>query len=136
MGLMLDMGVKPVGELYQTPCDGRDVCWLIGHFYNGTSVKLIRFKKPLTAPEPDSPMDRIYDLEDDHLQNAKWILSIMQFINGAYNRDLGISAVQSNISKWESFIAMRDSLLATDSPYMVTNYELLQRDRGWLGDGE
>lgn len=136
MGLMLDMGVKPVGELYQTPCDGRKVCWLYGHFYNGTSVKLIRFQKPIAYPEPDSPMDRIYDLEDDHLFNAKKILKIMQFILSAHGTDLGIGEVEANIAKWEAFIAGRDALLATDSPYMVTNYELLQRDRGWLGDGE
>lgn len=135
MGLMLDMGTKPVGEIYQTPCDGRNVCWLIGHFYDGTEVKLIRFKQPLTAPEQDSPMDRIYDLEDDHLQDAKWIKKIMEFILGAHATDLGIGEVAANIAKWEAFIAGRDALLETDSPYMVTNYELLQRDRGWLGDG-
>lgn len=136
MSLMLDMGDKPVGELYQTPCDDRNVCWLIGHFYNGTSVKLIRFQKPLTAPEPDSPMDRIYDLEDDHLQNAIWIKRIMDFILGAHATDLGVGEVAANIAKWQAFIGGRDALLETDSPYMVTNYELLQRDRGWLGEGE
>lgn len=137
MGLMIDMGTqKPVGELYQTPCDGRNVCWLIGHFYDGTSVKLIRFQKPIEYPEPDSPMDRIYDLEDDHLFNAKKIKAIMDFILGEHGADLGIGEVQANIAKWEAFIAGRDALLETDSPYMVTNYELLQRDRGWLGDGE
>lgn len=135
MGLMLDMGAKPVGELYQTPAD-RDVSWLIGHFYTGTSVKLLRFKKPLEAPEPDSPMDRIYDLEDDHLFNAQKILAILEFINGAHGADLGIGEVTQNIAKWTAFIAGRDALLTTDAPYMVTNYELCQKDRGWIGEGE
>lgn len=135
MGLMLEKGAKPVGEIYQTPPkEDSDICWMIAHFYSGDEVKLIRFKKPLEAPEPDSPMDRIYDLEDSCLQQDRWIKSIMEFIKGVHGTDLGIAAVDADIAKWEAFIAMRDSLLVTDSPYMVTNFELLQKDRGWIGD--
>lgn len=137
MGLMIDMGTeKPVGELYQTPADDRDVCWLIGHFYTGTDVKLVRFQKPLEAPEPDSPMDRIYDLEDDHLLDAKWIKTIMEFILSEHGVDLGIGPVSANIAKWEAFIGGRDALLETDSPYLITNAELCQKVRGWKGKGE
>ena len=136
MSFLIEMGKDPVGEAFITPPDGRGVCWLMGQFYDGTQVKLIRFKQPLESPEKGSPMDRMYELEDDHLQNAKWIKSIMEFIKGAHMADLGISAVAANISKWEAFIASRDELLTTDSPYMVTNYEMLQRDRGWIGEGE
>lgn len=135
MGLMLDMGSAPVGEIYQTPSDGRDVSWLIGHFYNGTEVKLLRFKKPLDAPEPDSPMDRIYDLEDGHVYNAKLILDILNFIKATHVVDLGISDLESHIIEWETFIGTRDELNKTDAPYMITNAELLQKDRGWIEEG-
>lgn len=134
MGLMLDMGSDPVGEIYQTPSDGRDTCWLMGHFYNGTETKLLRFKKPLEAPEPDSPMDRIYDLEDGHLFNLNQILKIYQLILGSHAVDLGIAEITAKIAEWETFIATRDELNKTDAPYLITNYELLQKDRGWIGE--
>ena len=126
MSLMLDIGSEPVGEIYQTPPDGRDVPWLIGHFYNGTEVKLIKFEKPLSMPEPNSPMDRIYTLEDNHTYSAKLILKLFEFINNLHGTDLGISELSQHIIECEEFIAMRDELNVRDEKYLISNFDLLR----------
>ena len=130
MSMMIDIGKGPVGEIYQTPAD-QETSWLIGQFYNGTEVKMLQCRKPLSSPEDGSPMDRICDLEDGHLFNAQQILKIMQFIQGEHGTNLGIGDLQSEISKWQSFIGSRASLLTTSSPYVITNAELLRSQRGW-----
>ena len=43
--------------------------------------------------------------------------------------------MSQEISKYGSFVNIRDSLLETDSPYMITNAELLRAQRGWKKGG-
>lgn len=146
MMTIFDNERKTVGEIYHVnghvgdtdekyDAERQEESWLIGQFYNGTEVKMLQFRKPLTAPEKNSPMGRIYNLEDSHLINSQVILNICQFIFGKYGVDLGISQMSQEISKYGSFVNIRDSLLETDSPYMITNAELLRAQRGWKKGG-
>ena len=134
MAFISSMGSQPVGEVYLTPPDDAGVSWLMGQYYTGSQVKLLKFQKPVESPEDGSPIFRINTLEDDHVLLTEAVLTIMRYIKSAHSADLGISGLESHLSEKKAFIATRDELNTTDSPFMVTNVELLQKDRGWIGD--
>ena len=133
MGYMMSLGSKPVGETYLIPPDKTGTAWLMGHYYAGGDIKLIRFKPPLETPEDDSPMDRIQDLEDmvDYL--LTWLNATMMEVDANHGSTLVQSSkISQKIIEWRAFLARREGLLTTsDVDYMVDNFELLQKVRGY-----
>lgn len=133
MSFIGSLGSFPVGELYYSPPNKEGDSWLMGQYYAGGSVKLIKFQKPKESPEEGSPLHRIETLEDDHLYNAKILFDIVKFIKGAHGPDFGEDELKAHIAAKEAFIATRTEFYNTESPYLVANVELMQKDRGWSG---
>lgn len=130
MMIMSATGGQPAGELFQTPLDG-DESWLIGQYYRGTDIKLLQFRRPLSSPEDGSPMDRIYNLEDMMPFILERLHQVIDVVNSALGSNIPNEDIPPMIADWNAFIASRDSLLQTDSPFMIRNVELLSSQRGW-----
>lgn len=130
---MTSQGEKPAGECYLIPPDDNGVAWLVAHYYDGTNVKLIRFRKPEKSPKSDSPMQRMYDLEDNQLKLAQ-ILTVAQTVIMSLT---GVNIDSAGnlpkvISDLTSIKAARDGLNNMgDAEYVVTNVEQLLNQRGW-----
>ena len=130
---MSTLGNKPVGECYLIPPDDNGIAWLVAHYYDGSNVKLIRFRKPESSPTGNSPMQRMYDLEDNQLKLAKVLVkakSIIMALTG-FDIDSGgdLPAVISDIT---AIKGARDGLNdCGDAEYLVTNVEQLLNQRGW-----
>lgn len=135
---MMGLGGKPIGECYLSPPGAPEKgapneAWLIGHYYSGGNVKLLKFKEPLETPEEGSPMDRIIKSEDRDLFILNKMKEIVDFIKDTLGTDLDAPKnIQKEITKLEEFIATRDELLkCEDAKYLASNMELLSATRGW-----
>ena len=98
MGYIMSLGSNPVGEIYLTPPDKGGEAWLVGHYYDGGDVKLLRFKSPLSGVEDGSPIDRIQQSEDRDLLLMKIIMIMKQ-----------MKMKQTNMKKLEKIVFMRYS---------------------------
>lgn len=130
---MMTQGEKPTGECYLIPPDDNGVAWLVAHYYDGSNVKLIRFKKPEGSPVGNSPMQRMYDLEDNQLKLAQVLVKAKGIIMALTGFDIDSGGdLPKVISDLTSIKGARDGLNDTgDAQYLVTNVEQLSNKRGW-----
>ena len=130
---MTSQGEKPTGECYLIPPDDNGVAWLVAHYYDGTNVKLIRIRKPEKSPKSDSPMQRMYDLEDNQLKLAKVLVKVKGIIKALTGFDVDSGGdLPAVISDLTAIKGARDGLNdCGDAEYLVTNVEQLLNQRGW-----
>lgn len=77
---IMNIGNKPIGEVFLTPPNQEKEAFLVAHYYGGGETKLLRFREPLELPEDNSPMKRINDLEDKLYENYEMLSKIMEYI--------------------------------------------------------
>ena len=130
---MMTQGEKHTGECYVIPTDDNGVAWLVAHYYDGSNVKLIRFRKPESSPTGNSPMQRMYDLEDNQLKLAKVLVKVKGIIKALTGFDVDSGGdLPAVISDLTAIKGARDGLNdCGDAEYLVTNVEQLLNQRGW-----
>lgn len=137
---IMDIGGHPIGEVFMsTPGSGRygagDETFFIAHYYDGTEVKMLKFKKPIEDPESGSLMQRIHILEDRQEQLLRIVGTLCGFHLPAMASDQ--AWCNENYADLKSFNdnvrgrSVKYPIHDTDSPFMVMNYETLRIDRGW-----
>jgi hypothetical protein len=130
MAYVMNMGSKPIGELYLTPIPGEeaesDDFYLMAHFYSGGDVRLIKFKKPLESPEEGSPEDRIRKLEQRVYYLSQYTEYWVKTFCGAHG--IPFQDIQAMVGTFPAYPEYIEE--ETDLDYLVQNYELYLGKRG------
>lgn len=140
---ILDQGRHPIGEVFMTPpgsgmYGASDEAYFIAHYYTGTDVKMIKFKKPIEELETSSLMQRIHILEDRQEQLLRIVAALCGFHLPPMAGDQSWCLKNYNeLKTFNDTVRGRSAkypIHETDSPFMVMNYETLRNVRGWKGE--
>lgn len=128
---IMGLGKQPIGECYITPPEYSPISkskesFLIGHYYTGENIKLIKFREPTTIPSEGSLEKRIRNIENWQYCMTKYIENyIKQICNN--NSEIEFKSFDEFKS---SITPPQYSNNKSDMNFLLTNIETYLPERG------
>ena len=121
---VMQINKKPVGECYILPpeegANGLQETFLVAQYYNGTNVKLLKFKQPSQTVEYGSILYRIKKLEDYQLETFN-ILKKLVTLAGDVDTT---NTITDYIDELSDFISKRDNFVKNSSDFVIDSIEI------------